>query len=133
MPVIGVEGQSCRNRYSGDDGLVESAIAMDLHEASDGMTGYAGVAASLCKPWGAAGVNLKWKETALTLENGQEDSPKRLLLCRKFAVPAHSFSFNITPRVRFGEENRIEMVGNGAGEKSVQLVEIRYHDKGVYP
>ncbi len=48
-------------------------------------------------------------------------------------VRAHSFSFNITPMVRMGEENLIELVGNGQGDKTVPLVEIRFYDKGVYP
>lgn len=46
---------------------------------------------------------------------------------------AHTFSFHITPMVRPGEENRIELVGNGLSEKQIARVEIRFYDKGVYP
>ena len=48
-------------------------------------------------------------------------------------VRAHTFSFHITPMVRFGAENLFELVGNGLGEKTVANVEIRFYDKGVYP
>ena len=42
--------------------------------------------------------------------------------------------FNVTPMVRFGEENRIELVGSAeVKNKPIQRVEIRYYDKGVYP
>ncbi len=36
--------------------------------------------------------------------------------------------------VRFGQENVIELVGSAeAKNKSIQRVEIRYYDKGIYP
>ena len=44
----------------------------------------------------------------------------------------HSFQFNVTPIVKFGEENLIEIVCSN-GDKEISKIEIRYYAKGVFP
>ncbi|MDQ2732137.1 MAG: hypothetical protein M3Y56_10795 [Armatimonadota bacterium] len=49
-------------------------------------------------------------------------------------VREHITVYNITPMVKFGQENLIELLGHpGPQDKPVQTVEIRYYEKGVYP
>ncbi len=56
------------------------------------------------------------------------------LLKRSEQIREHVCVFNVTPLVRFGEENRIELVsGSGGGTKAIQRVELRFYDKGAYP
>jgi hypothetical protein len=44
------------------------------------------------------------------------------------------FSINVTPFVKFGEENLVELVNDmDPGGTLISLVEIRYYDKNVYP
>ena len=46
----------------------------------------------------------------------------------------HVVSINVTPLIRFGEDNLIELAGsNGNEEKRVGRVEIRYYEKSMYP
>jgi len=47
---------------------------------------------------------------------------------------AHSFSYHVTPLVKFGEPNLIELVNpSGSASQSFPSIEIRYYDRGVYP
>lgn len=55
------------------------------------------------------------------------------LLGHDGVVRARQVSYNVTPLVKFGAENVVELVSNNADAKTVQRVEIRYYDKGVYP
>ncbi len=56
------------------------------------------------------------------------------LLKRSEQIREQVTVFNVTPMVRFGEANRIELAGgSGSNPKSVHRVEIRFYDKGVYP
>ncbi|MDQ2730756.1 MAG: hypothetical protein M3Y56_03780 [Armatimonadota bacterium] len=46
----------------------------------------------------------------------------------------HDLILNITPMVRFGEENMIEFSFSSTSEGSnIQAAEIRYYAKGFYP
>jgi hypothetical protein len=44
------------------------------------------------------------------------------------------FALNLTPFVRYGEDNRIELICH-AGDRAflVRAVEFRFYDRGVYP
>ena len=48
-------------------------------------------------------------------------------------VRSHSFTFNVTPLVNFGEQNLIELAGSSNSDKSIRSVEIWFYHPGVYP
>jgi len=55
-------------------------------------------------------------------------------LLRQFYWGGTMFSINVTPFVKFGEENLVELVNDmDPGGTLISLVEIRYYDKNVYP
>ena len=45
----------------------------------------------------------------------------------------HLFIINITPLIRFGAENKIELAGNSNERKKVTRIELRYYAKAEYP
>ena len=56
------------------------------------------------------------------------------LLIRSTRVYNSLFSINVTPYIRFGEENMVELVTRPDPQATpIDKVEIRYYDKGVYP
>jgi hypothetical protein len=56
------------------------------------------------------------------------------LLNRSEQIRESVTCFNVTPLIRFGDQNLVELVGgSGSNEKSIHHIEIRYYDKGVYP
>ena len=48
-------------------------------------------------------------------------------------VRSHSFTFNVTPLVKFGEENLIELAGSSNSDKTIKSVEVWFYEPGAYP
>jgi hypothetical protein len=59
-----------------------------------------------------------------------------IIINGRYVAPEHDVwpsveNLNITPWVKFGQENELILVGDGNG--SVQEVSLEFHDKGTYP
>jgi len=56
------------------------------------------------------------------------------LVCRHHHMIGRVFCICITPKVKFGADNRIELVTlDPTAECRILSIELRFYDRGVYP